>query len=187
MISASGREMAARLMQIVDRRRQRQRRAAGPAASAGGDAAQGGGREHGAPRTPSITSSRRCSPPTSRWRRCKTIPQVAKDPHLWEREMLVKMPDAVAGEMYVPGATIKMSKTPGRVGPVPTPGQHTDEVLSRAARLRPADAARAARGQGDRLRRSACAAYLNVRRQSQPETGVACRFALSTVSCGGFR
>jgi crotonobetainyl-CoA:carnitine CoA-transferase CaiB-like acyl-CoA transferase len=61
----------------------------------------------------------------------KTIPQVAVDPHLWEREMLVKMEDAVAGEMYLPGATIKMSKTPGRVGPVPTPGQHTDEVLSR--------------------------------------------------------
>jgi crotonobetainyl-CoA:carnitine CoA-transferase CaiB-like acyl-CoA transferase len=32
--------------------------------------------------------------------------------------------------MYLPGATIKMSKTPGRVGPVPTPGQHTDEVLA---------------------------------------------------------
>jgi crotonobetainyl-CoA:carnitine CoA-transferase CaiB-like acyl-CoA transferase len=61
----------------------------------------------------------------------KTIPQVAEDPHLWEREMLVKMPDPVAGEMYLPGATIKMSKTPGRVGPVPTPGEHTDEVLSR--------------------------------------------------------
>ncbi len=61
----------------------------------------------------------------------KTIPQVVEDPHLWEREMLVKMPDPVAGEMYLPGATIKMSKTPGRVGPVPTPGQHTDEVLSR--------------------------------------------------------
>jgi crotonobetainyl-CoA:carnitine CoA-transferase CaiB-like acyl-CoA transferase len=61
----------------------------------------------------------------------KTIPQVAKDPHLWEREMLVKMADPVAGEMYLPGATIKMSKTPGRIGPVPTPGQHTDEVLSR--------------------------------------------------------
>ena len=43
--------------------------------------------------------------------------------------MLVKMDDAVAGEMYVPGVTIKMSKTPGRLGPVPTPGQHTDEVL----------------------------------------------------------
>jgi formyl-CoA transferase len=61
----------------------------------------------------------------------KTIPQVAVDPHLWEREMLVKMEDPVAGEMYLPGATIKMSKTPGRLGPVPTPGQHTDEVLSR--------------------------------------------------------
>ncbi len=61
----------------------------------------------------------------------KTISQVAEDPHLWEREMLVKMEDPVAGEMYLPGATIKMSKTPGRVGHVPTPGEHTDEVLSR--------------------------------------------------------
>jgi CoA:oxalate CoA-transferase len=60
----------------------------------------------------------------------KTIPQAAQDPHLWEREMLVKQPDALAGEMYLPGATIKMSKTPGRVAPVPTPGQHTDAVLS---------------------------------------------------------
>jgi crotonobetainyl-CoA:carnitine CoA-transferase CaiB-like acyl-CoA transferase len=31
--------------------------------------------------------------------------------------------------MFVPGVTIKMSRTPGRVGPVPTPGQHTDDVL----------------------------------------------------------
>jgi crotonobetainyl-CoA:carnitine CoA-transferase CaiB-like acyl-CoA transferase len=59
----------------------------------------------------------------------RTIPEVARDPHLWEREMLVKMDDALAGEMYVPGVTIKLSKTPGRVGPVPTLGQHTDEVL----------------------------------------------------------
>jgi CoA:oxalate CoA-transferase len=61
----------------------------------------------------------------------RTIPEVAKDPHLWEREMLVKKEDAVAGEMYLPGATIKLSKTPARVGPVPTPGQDTDEVLGR--------------------------------------------------------
>jgi crotonobetainyl-CoA:carnitine CoA-transferase CaiB-like acyl-CoA transferase len=60
----------------------------------------------------------------------RSIPEVAKDPHLWEREMLVKMPDALAGEIHVPGATIKMSKTPGRVGHVPTPGEHTDELLS---------------------------------------------------------
>jgi CoA:oxalate CoA-transferase len=59
----------------------------------------------------------------------RTIPEVAKDPHLWEREMLVRMKDPVAGEMYVPGATIKLSRTPARVGMVPTPGQHTDEVL----------------------------------------------------------
>jgi crotonobetainyl-CoA:carnitine CoA-transferase CaiB-like acyl-CoA transferase len=59
----------------------------------------------------------------------KTIPQVVEDPHVWAREMLVKMPDPVAGEIHVPGVTIKMSATPGRVGPVPTPGQHTDEVL----------------------------------------------------------
>src|SRR5262249_12808483 len=59
----------------------------------------------------------------------RTIPEVAKDPHLWEREMLVKMDDAVAGEMYVPGVTIKLSKTPGRVGPVHPPGQPTDDVL----------------------------------------------------------
>ncbi len=59
----------------------------------------------------------------------KTIPQVVKDPHMWEREMMVKMADPVAGEIYAPGVTIKMSATPGRVGPVPTPGQHTDEIL----------------------------------------------------------
>jgi crotonobetainyl-CoA:carnitine CoA-transferase CaiB-like acyl-CoA transferase len=61
----------------------------------------------------------------------KTIPQVIKDPHMWEREMMVKMDDPVAGEIYAPGVTVKMSSTPGRVGPVPTPGQHTDEILSR--------------------------------------------------------
>jgi formyl-CoA transferase len=59
----------------------------------------------------------------------RTIPEVAKDPHLWEREMLVKTKDPIAGEMYLPGATVKLSKTPARVGPVPTVGQHTDEVL----------------------------------------------------------
>jgi formyl-CoA transferase len=39
------------------------------------------------------------------------------------------MDDPVAGEMYLPGATVKLSRTPARVGPVPTVGQHTDEVL----------------------------------------------------------
>lgn len=60
----------------------------------------------------------------------RTIPEVTQDPHLWEREMLVKMDDPVAGEMYLPGLTIKFSRTPGRLGPVPTPGQHTEGILS---------------------------------------------------------
>lgn len=73
-----------------------------------------------------------------------SIPQVVEDPHLWEREMLVKVPDAQAGELHVPGLSIKFSETPGKLGPVPTPGQHTDELLAqlpgydqgRIARLR---------------------------------------------------
>ncbi len=60
----------------------------------------------------------------------RTIPEVVADAHTWEREMFVKQPDALAGEIHVPGVAVKMSATPGRIGPVPTPGQHTDEVLS---------------------------------------------------------
>jgi len=52
--------------------------------------------------------------------------------------MLVKMDDPVAGEMYVPGLTIKMSKTPGRLGPMPTPGQHTDEIVANVFDYNPA-------------------------------------------------
>jgi crotonobetainyl-CoA:carnitine CoA-transferase CaiB-like acyl-CoA transferase len=59
----------------------------------------------------------------------RTTAQVVKDPHLWEREMLVKVADPIAGEIYAPGLSIKFSETPGRLGPVPTLGQHTDEIL----------------------------------------------------------
>ena len=135
VISAAGREMAARLMKIVggpaddtplagsapapERRARIEAWCAGLTVEAACAALH----EAGIPAAP-----------------VKTIPEVAKDPHLWDREMLVKMDDAVAGEMYLPGATIKLSRTPARVGPVPTPGQHTDEVLGRllgydAARL----------------------------------------------------
>ncbi len=61
----------------------------------------------------------------------RTVAQAVKDPHVWERENLVKVDDPYAGELYVPGLSIKFSKTPGRLGPVPTPGQHTEEILSR--------------------------------------------------------
>jgi crotonobetainyl-CoA:carnitine CoA-transferase CaiB-like acyl-CoA transferase len=128
VISASGREMASRLMQI----------ATGDAnAKAEGYTSRVG---HDDPRK--VAVAKWCEENTVHHivstllaaeipvAPVKTIPQAAEDPHLWEREMLVKMPDALAGELHVPGATIKMSKTPGRVGPVPTPGQHTDEILS---------------------------------------------------------
>lgn len=68
----------------------------------------------------------------------RTIAQVAKDPHLWEREMLVKIDDPVAGELHVPGLTVKYSATPGKLGPIPGPGQHTDEILSKLLNYDPA-------------------------------------------------
>jgi crotonobetainyl-CoA:carnitine CoA-transferase CaiB-like acyl-CoA transferase len=39
---------------------------------------------------------------------------------------------AMSGLMSLTGKPVgKMSKTPGQIGPVPTHGQHTDEVLGR--------------------------------------------------------
>jgi crotonobetainyl-CoA:carnitine CoA-transferase CaiB-like acyl-CoA transferase len=60
----------------------------------------------------------------------RSIPEVTRDAHMWQREMLAKQPDALAGEIHVPGLAVKMSGTPGRIGSVPTPGQHTDEILA---------------------------------------------------------
>jgi CoA:oxalate CoA-transferase len=128
VIAAAGRDMAARLMQIVR------------GASAEGDTTPMAGSTGPDDRRALIdkwcaerTTKEICATlheagiPSAPVR---TIPQVALDPHLWQREMLVKMEDAIAGEMYLPGATIKLSKTPARIGPVPTIGQHTDETLS---------------------------------------------------------
>ena len=129
VISAVGREMAGRLMQLVS----------GQAGKADAEPLSGG-LDADARRTAVeawcaertveaiCTELMQAGVPVAP---VKTIPEVAKDPHLWEREMLVKMEDPIAGEMYVPGVTVKMSRTPGRVGPVPMPGQHTDEVLAR--------------------------------------------------------
>jgi len=58
-----------------------------------------------------------------------SIPQVTEDPHMWERKMVTRVTDEHGREAYVPGLTIKFSKTPGGLGPVPEPGQHTDEIL----------------------------------------------------------
>jgi crotonobetainyl-CoA:carnitine CoA-transferase CaiB-like acyl-CoA transferase len=140
VISAAARDMAARLMTIVTGGASPAPTATGPrpagtpddtpmaGSTGGGDArralveswcaARTVGEicailgEHGVPAAP-----------------VRDIAEVAHDPHLWEREMLVKTDDPVAGETYLPGATIKLSKTPARVGRVPRPGEHTDQVL----------------------------------------------------------
>jgi len=128
VIAAAGRDMAARLMRIVR------------GASAEGDTtpmAGSTGPDHRRALVEKWCAGRtveeicatllKAGVPVAR---VSTIPEVAHDSHLWERAMLVKMDDPIAGEMYVPGLTIKLSRTPGRLGPVPTPGQHTDEVLT---------------------------------------------------------
>jgi len=127
VIAAAGREMAARLMQIA-----RGASAEGDSTPMAGSTGPDGRRvlieQWCAERTTDEVCAKlhEAGIPSAPVR---GIPQVAQDPHLWEREMLVKMEDALAGEMYLPGATIKFSRTPARIGPVPTVGQHTDETL----------------------------------------------------------
>jgi crotonobetainyl-CoA:carnitine CoA-transferase CaiB-like acyl-CoA transferase len=126
VISAAGREMATRLMRLVS--------GAGadtsPLVPAAADARRAALEAWCASRTKDeiVTTLLGLGVPVAP---VLTIPEVVNDQHVWAREMLVKMDDPVAGEVYVPGVTVKMSQTPGRVGPVPTPGQHTDEVLGR--------------------------------------------------------
>ena len=129
VISASGRAMATRLMQIAtgdesadvagldQPRRARTTRARWRS-------------PNGAPRTPSTTSSRRCSPPRSRWRRSRRSRRPPKTRISGSARCWSRCPMRWPARSIVPGATIKMSKTPGRVGHVPTPGEHTDELLS---------------------------------------------------------
>lgn len=59
-----------------------------------------------------------------------TTAEAAQEPHLHEREIMVEVPDPVAGSMYVTGKMIKFGRTPMVVNPTPSVGQHTDEVLS---------------------------------------------------------
>jgi crotonobetainyl-CoA:carnitine CoA-transferase CaiB-like acyl-CoA transferase len=58
----------------------------------------------------------------------QTIAQAARDPHLWERQMLVEIEDKETSRTFVPGLTVKFSQTPGAIGPIPQPGEHNEEV-----------------------------------------------------------
>ncbi|MCZ6866097.1 MAG: CoA transferase [Chloroflexi bacterium] len=58
------------------------------------------------------------------------IPTAATDPHLHERELLMEVPDPVAGSIHVSGKNIKLSRSEIVVGSAPVPGQHTREILT---------------------------------------------------------
>ncbi len=58
------------------------------------------------------------------------IPAAATDPQVHERELLVEVPDPVAGTMFVSGKNIKLSRSEVVVGSAPVPGQHTQEILT---------------------------------------------------------
>ena len=57
------------------------------------------------------------------------VAQAANDPHLSEREILMEVPDPIAGSIHVAGKMIKFSRTPMVVGSTPMVGEHTEEVL----------------------------------------------------------
>ena len=58
------------------------------------------------------------------------LERAAKDPHLVDREMMVEVPDPVAGSIHVTGKIIKFSRTPMIIGSTPEVGEHTREVLT---------------------------------------------------------
>ena len=57
------------------------------------------------------------------------VAQAANDPHLSDREILMEVPDPIAGSIHVAGKMIKFSRTPMVVGSTPMVGEHTEEVL----------------------------------------------------------
>ena len=59
-----------------------------------------------------------------------TTAQAAVDPHLTDREIIVEVPDPVAGSIHVSGKMIKFGRTEMVVGSAPVVGQHSEEILS---------------------------------------------------------
>ena len=58
------------------------------------------------------------------------IPTAAQEPHLHERELLVEVPDPIAGRIHVSGKFTKLSRSELAVGSAPVPGQHTEDILT---------------------------------------------------------
>jgi crotonobetainyl-CoA:carnitine CoA-transferase CaiB-like acyl-CoA transferase len=63
---------------------------------------------------------------------CSPLPafdQVANDPHLLSRDMIVEVEQPISGKVKLSGSVYKMSKTPGnRKMRVPAVGEHNEEV-----------------------------------------------------------
>ncbi len=57
------------------------------------------------------------------------IAQAAASPQLSERELLVKVPDPIAGNIHVSGKYIKLSRSETVVGSPPAIGEHNDEII----------------------------------------------------------
>lgn len=66
---------------------------------------------------------------------CSSIPgfdQVAEDPQLLSREMIVEVEQPVSGKVKLSGSVFKMSGTPGdRRFPAPALGEHNEEIYTR--------------------------------------------------------
>jgi crotonobetainyl-CoA:carnitine CoA-transferase CaiB-like acyl-CoA transferase len=63
---------------------------------------------------------------------CSPLPafdQVASDPHLQSRDMIVEVDQPISGKVKLSGSVYKMSKTPGdRKQVVPAVGEHNKEI-----------------------------------------------------------
>ena len=58
------------------------------------------------------------------------VAQAAAEPHLHEREVLIEVPDPIAGRIHVAGKIVKFGRTPMVVGSTPLVGEHTEQILS---------------------------------------------------------
>lgn len=56
--------------------------------------------------------------------------QAAEDPHMSEREIIMEIPDPIAGSIHVTGKMIKFGRTEMVVGSAPVVGQHSSQILS---------------------------------------------------------
>ena len=60
-----------------------------------------------------------------------TFDEVANDPQLLSREMIIEVEQPISGKVKVPGSVFKMSKTPGDAKlPAPFLGEHNYQIYS---------------------------------------------------------